>query len=65
MLIRAGILALADGGGSEKALERALLSEEQQRGILKETLDGEELINPGLSRELDRTPRKQMKGGDR
>ena len=62
VLIRAGILALADGGGSEKALERALLSDEQQRGILKETIDGEELINPGLSRELERTARKKIKG---
>lgn len=50
VLVRASRLAAADGHWSEDALRRALLTEAQRDRILNEILDGEEAINPGLTR---------------
>ncbi|WP_233411652.1 hypothetical protein [Paraburkholderia kururiensis] len=50
VLVRAARLAEADGRWSAEALRRALLTAAQPDRILTEILDGEEAINPGLTR---------------
>jgi hypothetical protein len=54
VLTRAAKLAEADGKWSIGALERALLTEAQRTRILEEILEGEQAINPSLTRELAR-----------
>ena len=64
VLTRAARLAEADGRWSEDALRRALLTEAQRDRILAEILDGEEAINPGLTR-IMRGPQRQASAGRR
>lgn len=54
VLTRAAKLAEADGKWTIGALERALLTEAQRTRILEEILEGEQAINPSLTRELAR-----------
>ena len=58
VLTRAARLAEADGSWSVEALQRALLTEAQRDRILTEILDGEEAINPGLTRIMHNSQRK-------
>lgn len=62
VLVRASRLAEADGRWSTEALRRGLLTEAQRDRILSEILDGEEAINPGLTRVM-RTQRRQASAG--
>lgn len=64
VLTRAARLAEADGRWSEDALRRALLTEAQRDRILAEILDGEEAINPGLTR-IMRGSQRQASAGRR
>lgn len=54
VLIRAVRIAQARGGWSEEVLRDALLTEAQREQILRETLDGERLIQPGITRMLSK-----------
>jgi energy-coupling factor transporter ATP-binding protein EcfA2 len=58
VLVRAARFAKADGRWSTEALRRALLTEAQRDRILTEILEGEEAINPGLTRIMRKPPRQ-------
>lgn len=64
VLVRAARLAEADGRWSTEALRRALLTEAQRDRILTEILEGEEAINPGLTRIMP-TQRRQASASGR
>lgn len=49
VLSRAARFMMAAGGWSLEALQRAMLTEAQRNRILKEILEGEEAINPGMN----------------
>jgi hypothetical protein len=52
VLVRAERISEARGGWSKDVLIDALLTEAQREQILRETLDGEKLIVPGVTRAL-------------
>jgi hypothetical protein len=58
VLIRAARFAEADGRWSQQALQRALLATAQRDKILEEILEGEEAINPGLTRIMPKIQRR-------
>lgn len=58
VLIRAARLAEKDGRWSVQALQRAVLSDAQRNKILEEILEGEEAINPGLTRIMPKAQRR-------
>jgi hypothetical protein len=63
VLTRAARLAEADGRWSVDALRRALLTEAQRDRILAKILEGEEAINPGLTRIMRKPQRPAAAGG--
>lgn len=59
MLIRAARLAEKDGGWSDSALERALLTQAQVQQIVQEITAGEMDIAPSLERRVRSQERKR------
>lgn len=57
VLTRAAMLAQAQGQWTQDALARAVLTAAQRKQILQETLEGEDAINPSLTRAMSKSAR--------